>query len=64
MKALVLHRDDNVATAVAALAAGDKVSLDGAAEITLLEPVPFGHKLARHDIRPGRGIFLSLEGRG
>ena len=56
MKALVLHPDDNVATAVSALAPGEKISID-ATGITLLEPIPFGHKLALKDIRPGENII-------
>jgi len=56
MKTLVLHPHDNVATAVSALAPGEKISVD-AAEITLLEPIPFGHKLALRAIRPGEEII-------
>jgi altronate dehydratase small subunit len=55
MKALALHPDDNVATAVMNLAAGEKISLD-ASVIVLSEAVPFGHKLARRDIRRGEDI--------
>jgi altronate dehydratase small subunit len=56
MKALVLHPDDNVATAVSALAPGENISVNGA-EISLLEPIPFGHKLSLRAIRPGEDII-------
>jgi altronate dehydratase small subunit len=56
MKALLLHPDDNVATAVADLAAGENLVV-AATDITLLEPVPFGHKLALKDIRSGEDII-------
>ncbi len=60
MNALVLYPNDNVATAVSALAAGEQVSLDGVGgriEISLLEAIPFGHKLALRDIRPGDDVI-------
>jgi altronate dehydratase small subunit len=56
MKALLLHPDDNVATAVADLAAGENLVV-AATNITLPEPVPFGHKLALKDIRSGEDII-------
>jgi altronate dehydratase small subunit len=56
MQALILHPNDNVATAVADLAAGENLVV-AAANITLLEPVPFGHKLALKDIRSGEDII-------
>jgi altronate dehydratase small subunit len=56
MKALLLHPDDNVATAVADLTAGENLVV-AATDITLLEPVPFGHKLALKDIRSGEDII-------
>jgi len=56
MKALVLHPDDNVATAVSAVEPGERISVD-ASEITILEPIPFGHKLALRDIPRGEAVI-------
>jgi altronate dehydratase small subunit len=56
MQALVLSPDDNVATAVQDLAPGVIITIDSTA-INLLEPIPFGHKLALRDIRRGEDII-------
>jgi altronate dehydratase small subunit len=54
VEALILHPDDNVATAVKDLAAGEAVAAgDG---VVALEAIPFGHKLALADIRPAGDI--------
>lgn len=44
---------DNVATAVQPLTAGERVELEGLGAITVLDPIPFGHKFAITDIEPG-----------
>ena len=56
ISALVLHKKDNVATAVRPLGSGDNIGVetgDGVVNIVLPQPVPFGHKFALKDI--GRG---------
>ena len=47
-RAIVLHRDDNVATLIDAGEPGDVVRLMGVGhgELTLRDDVPFGHKCA------------------
>ncbi len=60
LNALVLHKNDNVATAVRPLENGEKVAVeieDGMVDIELLQPVPFGHKFALRDIGPGERII-------
>lgn len=47
---------DDVAVAVRALDAGETVTIDGR-EITLLEPIPRGHKLALRDIAAGEPVL-------
>lgn len=46
-RALVLHRDDNVATLIDSGAAGESCTLQGEAqgEVVLAQAVPFGHKV-------------------
>lgn len=54
--ALVLHPEDNVATAVQPLDSGARVvlAISGKPEAFVLrQPVPFGHKFATRDIHPG-----------
>jgi altronate hydrolase len=53
--ALRLHAADNVATALADLAAGELVEIDDI-KVTLQEPVPLCHKLALVDLGPGDAI--------
>jgi altronate dehydratase small subunit len=48
-RAVVLHPADNVATALADLSAGEVVGA-GAVPCTLVEAVPFGHKVALRPI--------------
>lgn len=60
LSALVLHENDNVATAVRPLESGDDIGVeiaDCAANIVLLQPVPFGHKFALKDIGRGERII-------
>jgi len=59
-KAIWLHREDNVATAVEALKAGDSVRAwvdELSIEVRLREDIPFGHKVALADIPQGADIF-------
>lgn len=55
MRALVISDADNVATALEDLEAGVRLSIGGE-EITVLERVPRGHKLALHAIGPGEAV--------
>ena len=55
-QALVLHPDDNVATALTALSTGARVPLQGGeagASVTLREPIGLCHKFALRDIAAG-----------
>jgi len=54
--AIRLHPTDNVAIARLALAAGQRV-LAGGAEVTLLDPIPAGHKLALSEIECGQNVL-------
>jgi altronate dehydratase small subunit len=54
-KVIVLHAHDNVATAVADLAAGDVIEVAGG-RLEVAEAVPFGHKIALAPI--GRGAAV------
>jgi altronate hydrolase len=53
---LRVHPDDHVATALRDLAIGETVIVDGAA-LTLVDPVPRGHKLAIRAIAPGEPVL-------
>ncbi len=58
--ALVLHKDDNVATAVRPLEAGKNIGVEAEGSIVnirLVQPIPFGHKFARTDIGQGGRII-------
>lgn len=60
LSALVLHKNDNVATAVRPLKSGDKIGVEtgnGVVNIVLPQPVPFGHKFALKDIGRGEKII-------
>ena len=50
--AIVISAQDNVATALEALAAGQTIQA-GAAAVAIIEAIPRGHKLALRDIRQG-----------
>lgn len=54
--ALHIHPDDNVATAIADLAAGEALTIDGV-EVHLREPVTRGHKIAIAPIARGEAII-------
>lgn len=59
-QAIVLHPDDNVATALVDLAPGAvvTVSVGGTpATLQLDQPVPFGHKFALRPIRRGEQVL-------
>jgi hypothetical protein len=59
-KTILLHHDDNVATAIADLKKGKKVnaSLDDISiDVLLSEDVAFGHKIALADIAKGQEVF-------
>ena len=50
--AIVISAQDNVATALEALAAGQTIQA-GAAAVAIVEAIPRGHKVALRDIRAG-----------
>ncbi len=54
-KIIVLHAGDNVATAVSDLVPGDVLEA-GARSLTVLEAVPFGHKVALVAIKRGAEV--------
>ncbi|MFD0695266.1 UxaA family hydrolase [Paenibacillus sp. GCM10027628] len=57
--ALVMDARDHVATAINDLQAGDHITYlkdDQAIELVLLDPVPFGHKIAIENIPAGTEI--------
>ena len=57
--AVVLSSSDNVATLLAAVAAGALVAIDtdqGVVELRALEPIALGHKIALADLTPGERI--------
>ena len=59
-KAIVLNSKDNVATALADLAAGDTVALEvdkKPVSIKLINPIQFGHKFSLADIKSGTPIL-------
>jgi altronate dehydratase len=53
--ALVVSARDNVATALEPLEAGRAIRLDESG-VTVIEPIPRGHKLALHPIRAGEAV--------
>ena len=59
-KAIVLNAKDNVATALADLAAGDTVAVEvdkKPVSIKLVNPIQFGHKFSLMDIKSGSSIM-------
>jgi len=59
ISALIIHPKDNVATAVRPLPAGERLSLSvngGALELTLVEDIAQGHKLALTRIGQGEPV--------
>jgi hypothetical protein len=58
-KVILLHANDDVATALTGLVAGETVraELDGvAADVTVTQDIEFGHKLALRDIAEGEDV--------
>ncbi|WP_426451921.1 UxaA family hydrolase [Paenibacillus sp. S-38] len=58
-QALVMDPRDHVATAIRELAAGARITCYRGSEelqVTLLEPVPFGHKVALQDLPQGAEV--------
>lgn len=55
-KVIVLHPDDNVATAVGDLVPGELVRVD-TRNVQVNEAVPFGHKIALTDIASGTSVL-------
>lgn len=53
---IILHPSDNVGTAVADLATGDRVDVGGTL-VAVSEAVPFGHKVALTPIKAGETIL-------
>lgn len=53
---LVIDQTDDVATALAALAAGLQILVSGAGTVTLLDDIPYGHKFALRDIASGTAV--------
>jgi altronate dehydratase len=49
---IILDEQDNVATAILDLQAGQKIGTEGK-EITLTQAIPYGHKFALQNIRKG-----------
>ncbi len=58
--AVVIHKSDNVATALTDLSKGQEVIVDIDGEeikVTLLDNIPFGHKFAIKDIPKGEHVI-------
>ncbi|CAN7357237.1 UxaA family hydrolase [Pseudoduganella sp. LjRoot289] len=53
---LLMSPEDNCLIARTTLAAGETVTIDGAATI-LPEAIPLGYKVARHALRPGDKVL-------
>lgn len=57
--ALIMHENDNVATAIKDLEAGDIAIAKGESgtfEVKVLKKIPFGHKFALKDIPAGSAV--------
>lgn len=55
--AIILHPDDNVATAISDLEKGDVTQIAGKADCVAIEQVPFGHKIALKSISAGQPVI-------
>ena len=58
-RVLVVDPSDNVATALEPIAVGSAVTIatqTGVREVTVTDPIPFGHKVAMHDLMPGEPV--------
>ena len=56
MKYVKIHSSDTVAVAVEDLKKDESVSIDGR-ELTLVDDIPAGHKLALYDIAEGENVI-------
>lgn len=63
-RVIVLHPDDNVATAIADLEKGDVIQIVGRADCVAGEQVPFGHKIALDPISAGQAVIKYSENIG
>lgn len=50
----VLHEDDDVAVALEPLAPESIVEVPGQGQLKIIEPIPFAHKVALHDMPRGQ----------
>ena len=59
VKAIVIDKEDNVATAITDLKEGDTILVgtgDSKSSIVLTKNIPYGHKIALRDIKKGETI--------
>jgi len=56
MNALLLHPDDNVLVAIAPIAAGDTIVVDGRNHVARVA-IGVGHKVARRALAPGDKVI-------
>jgi len=57
---LVVDARDNVATALRPLETGERLEMgvgDSTLEVTVLQPIAFGHKIALVDLEPGEHVL-------
>jgi altronate hydrolase len=54
---IFLHPSDNIAVARVPLSSGQRLKIDNRIEITVLDPVPAGHKVAIAAISPGEPVL-------
>lgn len=60
LRALIVDPDDHVATALADLDAGESLRLAAGSqthEVTVREPIPYGHKLALMNLSAGQAVL-------
>jgi altronate dehydratase small subunit len=59
LSALIVNKTDNVATAVRSLESREsvRISEDTSIEITIIQPIPAGHKFALQKIQRGEPII-------
>jgi altronate dehydratase small subunit len=57
IEAIILNREDNVATAVRQLKSGEVVNVAKDTGVTLLQDIPVGHKFALRSIESGDEII-------
>jgi len=54
---IVMHPDDDVATALRDLRPGERLACGaGREDLAIVEPVPFGHKVALHPLARGAAV--------